>query len=442
MHLKDVFISHASEDKLEVARPLAALLIQLGLKVWLDEAELLLGDSLRRKIEHGLSTCRFGVVILSKSFFSKEWPQKELDALVAREDRNEKVILPVWHEVTSNDVRRHSLLLADRLGIGTDRGLVVVAGEIAKAVRPPVTSEPAQVEATQTDRSHPKPIDQLIVEWIDRVNEMHESGAEVSGLRTGFPDLDLLLGGFAPGQLYVVAARPSVGCTTLAINFIRHVAVAEGLPAVYFSLHSQSHEIITRLIAAHGRIDRWHLASARLNDQEWAGLSEAVTQVHAAPMYVDDTSPLSLSDINSRAEAVRQRAGAVGLVVVDSLDLVRDAENRPVEAGELQQLASVARRINCAMLVLCSVDRKVDIRVDKRPFVADLGRAAALEQIAAAVFLLYRDDYYNPHSSEAGTIDLIVARNRGGMTGTIRLAYSKETGRMDSLAFSADKTDA
>jgi replicative DNA helicase len=441
MHLKDVFISHASEDKLEVARPLAALLVQLGLRVWLDEAELLLGDSLRRKIEHGLSTCRFGVVILSKSFFSKEWPQKELDALVAREDGSEKVILPVWHEITASDVRRYSPLLADRLGINTDRGLAVVASEIARAVRPHAT-EPVQAEAAPAAHSHPKPIDQLIVEWIDRVNEIHESGAEVAGLRTGFHDLDLLLGGFSPGELYVMAARPSVGCTTLALNFTRHVTVAEGLPAVYYSLHSRSHEIITRLIAAHGRIDRWHLASARLTDQEWNGLSEAVTQVHSAPMYVDDTSPLSLAEIDSRTQALHQRTGAVGLVVIDSLDLVRDKGDQPIDASDLPQLASLARRINCAVLLLCSIDGVVDRRTDKRPSLTDMSHAASLEQIAAAIFLLYRDDHYNPHSSEAGTLDLIVARNRGGVTGTIRLAYSKETGRMDSLAFPAQENDA
>lgn len=434
MHMKDVFISHASEDKLEVARPLAALLVQLGLKVWLDETELVLGDSLRRKIDHGLATSRFGVVVLSKSFFSKEWTQKELDALVAREDGQEKVILPVWHEVTVSDVRRHSLLLADRLGISTERGLNLVAGEIAKAVRKETSHEPVQQEGLQPGQPGPKPINELLVEWIDRINDIHESGAEIAGLGTGFHDLNLMLGGFAPGEIYVLAARPSVGCTTLALNFTRNIAVAEGLPVVYFSLHARSHEIITRLISAHGRIDRWHLASARLTDQEWGNLSEAVTQVHTAPLYVDDTTPLSIQQIDERTNALVQKVGAIALIVVDSIDALHQKSDRPFGQTEFRELQSLARRVNCAVLVLGSVDSGVDKRIDKRPTADDIVDSAAIEQVATAILLLYRDDHYNPHSTEAGTIEVILAKNRGGVRGTMRVAYSKETGRMDSLA--------
>lgn len=432
--MKDVFISHASEDKLAVARPLAALLVQLGLKVWLDETELVLGDSLRRKIDHGLATSRFGVVILSKSFFSKEWPQKELDALVAREDGREKVILPVWHEITVSDIRRYSPLLADRLGISTDRGLSLVAGEVARAVRHEAPTELGQQGESGPERPSPKPIDELLVEWIDRLNDIHESGAEIAGLRTGFHDLNLLLGGFTPGEIYALAARPSVGCTTLALNFARHIAVTEGLPVAYFSLNARSHEIITRLIGAHGRINRWHLASARLTDQEWGNLSDAVTQVHTAPLYVDDTSPLSIPQIEERTLALVQKAGAIGLLVIDSLDALHGKNNQAFSQSDFRELQLLARKVNCAMLVLCSVDSVVDKRIDKRPTTADIANSAAIENAAAAILLLYRDDYYNPYSTEAGTIDVILAKNRGGVTGTIRLAYSKEAGRMDSLA--------
>jgi TIR domain len=131
----DVFISHASEDKLDVARPLASLLLQAGLTVWLDEAELVIGDSLRRKIDQGLASSRHGVVILSKAFFAKEWPQKELDALVAREGDSTSVILPVWHNISAKDIVAFSPILADRLSVRTDRGLQSVAASILQASR-------------------------------------------------------------------------------------------------------------------------------------------------------------------------------------------------------------------------------------------------------------------------------------------------------------------
>ena len=132
----DVFISHASEDKLSVALPLSEKLIQKGFRVWLDEHQLTLGDSLRRKIDEGLAKSRFGIVILSKSFFSKEWPQKELDALVAREDEKEKVILPIWHEVDQTFVKKYSPILADKFAVSTSYGLNKVATEIVLAIDP------------------------------------------------------------------------------------------------------------------------------------------------------------------------------------------------------------------------------------------------------------------------------------------------------------------
>ena len=167
MKQHDVFISHASEDKLDVARPLASLLVQAGLSVWLDESELTIGDSLRRKIDQGLVSCRFGLVILSKAFFAKEWPKKELDALVAREDGTDKILLPIWHNLELSDIRRLSPLLADRLGARTIDGLPSVAAAIVRAIRGPGQTPGApQISGLATSASRldgPKRIDQLVL---------------------------------------------------------------------------------------------------------------------------------------------------------------------------------------------------------------------------------------------------------------------------------------
>ena len=213
MRQYDVFISHASEDKLDVARPLASLLVQAGLSVWLDEFELTVGDSLRRKIDQGLASCRFGLVILSKAFFAKEWPQKELDALVAREDCTDKVLLPVWHNLESGDIRKLSPLLADRLGARTSDGLPFVAASIVRAivgVEHKLASLQTPPLANSAGGGGPKRIDQLVLQFIDRMTEASDSAGEVAGVRSGFIDFDRMLGGFGAGELYIVGPANSL----------------------------------------------------------------------------------------------------------------------------------------------------------------------------------------------------------------------------------------
>lgn len=437
----DVFISHASEDKTEVARPLATLLIQAGLSVWLDESELSLGDSLRRNIDHGLAASRFGVVILSKAFFSKEWPQKELDALVAREDGKSKVILPIWHNLTQRDVASYSPLLADRLGARTEQGLQSVVASILQAVRgtkgePAQQSQRTESPPTSTRRNAgPKRIDQLVKEFIDHVSGVIENNHEISGVPTGFHDLDRRIGGLAPGELYVLASRPAMGSTTLALNAAAHIAIPVGVPVLYFSPHARSDELLSRLIALTGRTDRRGLASGHLSDEEWARLADAVKTVHEAPMYLDDSTPLSVSDIVTRSREVKQSTGAIGLIAIDSFELLAASETPQASEGRIRQLRDLARELESPVLLLMSVPRLAEERADKRPIMRDLAFGEAIEQNACAVLFLYRDEYYRPDTLEPGIVELIVAQNRGGETGTIKLALMKSSGRMENLAY-------
>jgi KaiC/GvpD/RAD55 family RecA-like ATPase len=442
----DVFISHASEEKEDVARPLAALLIQLGLKVWLDEAELLLGDSLRRQIESGLTSSRFGLVILSKSFFAKEWPQKELDALVAREDGLEKVILPVWHNVSRSEVAKHSPLLADKLASNTDAGLTNVAAAVLKVAAPArdrsacPTESQSTTPAQKSKRHGPRSIDQLVVEFIDRVTQKHDDQIEVDGLRTGFHDLDRLTTGLQSGELYVVAARPSVGSTTFCLNIAHYVATEEGLPVLFFSSRAKASEIVNRLIASAGRIDRWHLATGRLIAEEWERLADAVEQVHKTALYVDDTTSMSVTSVIDGTIARRSELGALGLVVVDGFDgLSLDDEPRSEEIA-LRRLWELAREIQCPMILTMPVSRSAETRIDKRPILSDLSSSESLERIAAGVILLHRDDYYNRDSTHPGVVEVIVARNRGGLLGTINLAFIKPLARMDNIGIAPEET--
>ena len=202
MKQTDVFICHASEDKLDVARPLASLLIQAGLSVWFDESELTIGDRLRRKIDQGLASSRFGIVVLSKAFFAKDWPQNELDALVDREVGANKVVLPVWHNLDAADIRRQSPLLAGRLGARTSDGLPSVAASIVRAVggakhilESHETPSPGSIVG---GGAGPRRIDQLVLQFIHRMTEVSDSAGEIAGVRSGFFDFDRMLGGFSP----------------------------------------------------------------------------------------------------------------------------------------------------------------------------------------------------------------------------------------------------
>ena len=441
MKQHDVFISHASEDKLDVARPLASLLVQAGLSVWIDEAELTIGDSLRRKIDQGLASCRFGLVVLSKAFFSKEWPQKELDALIAREDGAEKVLLPVWHNIEAGEIRKLSPLLADRFGVRTSGGLPAVAASVIRAVvgaKSP--AEPPHV--ANRAGAGPKRIDQLVLQFIDRITETSDSASEIAGIRSGFSDVDRLLGGFGPGELYVCAARPSMGCSTFALNTAAHIAINEGLPVLYFSSQASSQDILDHLIASTGRIDRGRLAVGKLSDDEWKRLTDATTAVHEAPLYVDDSMRLTVDHVVENARAVAKEAGALGFLVVDSLQTLAPLATIS-EDDILRTLRQLARELRCPVLLLMSVSRSAEARNDKRPTAADLSCRDGIENFASAVIYLYRDDYYNRESTNPGILELIVGRNRGGVVGTVRLAFMKPIGRIENLTHeSSRRSDA
>lgn len=449
MNQYDVFISHASEDKLDVVRPLASLLLQAGLSVWIDEAELVLGDSLRRKIEQGLVRSSFGVVVLSRAFFAKEWPQKELDALVAREEGQESVILPVWHHLSASDVRIYSPLLADRLGTRTDLGLQTVAGAIVRAVRSRRSCSDGAAEQS-VDRSvagvrpadqnqrlsvgGPKRIDQLIVEFIDRVAEASDCDSEVVGVRTGFSDLDRLLSGLKPGRLYVVAARPSMGSTTFALNVVAHVATVEQLPVVYFSPLVSNQDLLNRLIASVGRIDRRRLTVGQLSDEEWKRLPEATKMIHGAPLYIDDTAPMTIEHIIHHSRATKINAGAVGLVVIDCFETLAPQQSQSkIEYPRL--LNQLARELHCPVMLLVTASHAVDIQGDRHPSETDLPVREAIEQFATTILYLYRDDYYNQYSTVPGLVEVIVGRNRDGFIGRIHLSLMKAIGRMENITY-------
>jgi replicative DNA helicase len=288
-------------------------------------------------------------------------------------------------------------------------------------------------------------MDQLVVQLIDRVTELHENGAEeVTGIRTGFYDLDRLTAGLQKGDLIVLAARPSMGKTAFALNIAENVAVQEGLPVAVFSMEMGASQLALRMVGSLGQIDQSHLRTGKLGDDEWGRLSEAVDKLKNAKVFIDETPALNSAELRARARRqARQFGGTLGLVVVDYLQLMSGSssneENRATELGEISRgLKALAKELQCPVIALSQLNRSVESRNDKRPMMSDLRESGAIEQDADIIMFIYRDDYYNKESKEGGVAEIIIAKQRNGPVDTVKLTFLKPMTSFKNLAPSGD----
>jgi replicative DNA helicase len=287
-------------------------------------------------------------------------------------------------------------------------------------------------------------MDKLVVELIDRVTELHENGAEeVTGVRTGFYDLDRYTAGLQKGDLIVLAARPSMGKTALALNIAEHVAVREELPVLVFSMEMGAAQLAVRMVGSLGRIDQQHLRTGALRDDEWTRLTEAVDQLGKVSLFIDETAALNPAELRARSRRMaRQFGGTLGLIVVDYLQLMSGSagseENRATELGEISRgLKALAKELQCPVIALSQLNRSVETRNDKRPLMSDLRESGAIEQDADVIMFIYRDDYYNKESKEPGVAEIILGKQRNGPVGTLKLTFMKPLTRFDNLAAGA-----
>jgi len=283
-------------------------------------------------------------------------------------------------------------------------------------------------------------IGHLAVQLIDRVTALHESGAQdVTGVRSGFYDLDRMTAGLQPGDLLVLAARPSMGKTALALNIAEHVAVDDGRPVLVFSMEMSAAQLALRMVGSLGRIDQTHLRTGRLRDDEWGRLSEAVERLGRARLFIDETAALTPAELRARARRQARACGGLGLVVVDYLQLMSGSssgeENRATEIGEISRgLKALAKELQCPVLALSQLNRSVESRTDKRPLMSDLRESGAIEQDADVILFIYRDDYYNKESKEPGVAEVILAKQRNGPVGTVKLGFQRMHTKFENLA--------
>lgn len=272
-------------------------------------------------------------------------------------------------------------------------------------------------------------IGSLLKDAFARVATRHEQGVDVTGTPTGFVDLDRLTSGLQPGNLVVLAARPSMGKSALALAISANLAVRTDTPVAVFTLEMSNEEVMQRLMCSEARIDSLRLRNGRLSIEEWARLTNACDRLSTAPLYVDDAGSLSMVEIRSKARRIKAAEPGLGLVIVDYLQLVTSgqrAESRVQDVSQISRsLKMLAGDLKVPVLALSQLSRAVESRHDRRPVLSDLRESGAIEQDADLVMFVYRDDYYDEDSEHQGIAEIILAKHRNGPTGTEKLSFQK-----------------
>ena len=285
-------------------------------------------------------------------------------------------------------------------------------------------------------------VNALLKETLDRIEKLNQSDKDITGLTTGFKELDKWTSGWQAGDMVVIAARPSMGKTTLAMNAVENALLyGEGKPVLVFSLEMPAESLVMRMLSSLGKIDQNRIRSGKLEQQEWEKLSAAVTKLKDKPLWIDDTPGISPAELRGRVRRYCKDHGEPGLIMVDYLQLMRGSssggnENRTNEVSEISRsLKAVAREFSCPVLVLSQLSRAPEQRPNKRPINSDLRESGAIEQDADVILFIYRDEVYNEESPDKGTAEIIIGKQRNGPIGTVRLAFQGKYTRFENLAF-------
>jgi replicative DNA helicase len=350
---------------------------------------------------------------------------------------------------SASNIRRYAEIVRERSVL---RKLVTASDEISTSAFNPKGRPVANIldeaeqkifnigeEGARTKQGF-QSMDTLVVDLLDRVQEMADNPNDVTGVPTGFYDLDRMTAGFQAGDMIVLAARPSMGKTALAINIAEHVALNEGLPVAVFSMEMGAAQLAVRIVGSIGRIDQGHLRTGKLTDEEWPRLTEAIEKLRTISLHIDESAGLTSSELRANARRLSRQCGKLGLIVVDYLQLMSgsggDGENRATELGEISRgLKMLARELQCPVIALSQLNRSVEQRPDKRPMMSDLRESGAIEQDADIIMFIYRDEYYTKDAcKEPGVAEVIIAKQRNGPTGVVKLAFLNSITKFESLA--------
>ena len=265
-----------------------------------------------------------------------------------------------------------------------------------------------------------------------------DSTSDITGVPTGFVDLDRMTSGLQAGDMIVIAGRPSMGKTAFALNIAEHVGVELRQPVAIFSLEMSGPQLASRFLSSVGRIDQSKLRTGRLTDEEWGRLTVALGKLHEAPIHIDETGAINSTDLRARARRLHRQFGKLGLIVIDYLQLMSSngyGENRATEISEISRsIKALAKELQVPIIALSQLSRKVEERIDKRPLMSDLRESGAIEQDADIIMMMYREEYYKPDTPDKGTAEVIIGKHRNGPVGTAKMTFIGEYTRFENYA--------
>ncbi|MDX3773136.1 replicative DNA helicase [Chromatiaceae bacterium AAb-1] len=332
------------------------------------------------------------------------------------------------------------------------RDMIAVAHDIADAGYDPQGRNSAELldfaetkvfkiaEQRANANEGPEPVNTILAKTIEKIDALFRTPHDgVTGVSTGYVDLDKMTSGLQPSDLIIVAARPSMGKTTFAMNLCEHAAITSDKPVLIFSLEMPSEQIMMRMLASLGRINQTKIRTGQLEDEDWARLSSAIELLNAkGKMYIDDASGLTPTEVRSRARRVAREHGGLSMIMVDYLQLMTVpgmSENRTLEIAEISRsLKALAKELKVPVVALSQLNRSLEQRADKRPVNSDLRESGSIEQDADLIMFIYRDEVYHDDSADKGTAEIIIGKQRNGPIGRVRLTFHGHYSRFDNYA--------
>jgi replicative DNA helicase len=349
------------------------------------------------------------------------------------------------------NIRRYGEIVRER---SIMRKLAEVGSDIASSAYNPTGRDAAQLldeaeskvfeiaEAGSKGKQGFLPMPPLLTQVVERIETLYarDNTSDVTGIATGFTDLDRKTSGLHPGDLVIIAGRPSMGKTALAINIAENVAMDSKLPVAIFSMEMGATQLVMRMIGSVGKLNQQDLRTGKLQDDDWGRLTQALGKLNDAPIYIDESAALSSLDLRARSRRLHRQNNGLGLIVVDYLQLMssnvgKASENRATEISEISRsLKALAKELQVPVIALSQLNRSLEQRTDKRPVMSDLRESGAIEQDADLILFIYRDEVYNSDSPSQGKAEIIIGKQRNGPIGKVELAFRGEYTRFDNLA--------
>ncbi|MEY4769033.1 MAG: replicative helicase [Pseudomonadota bacterium] len=282
-----------------------------------------------------------------------------------------------------------------------------------------------------------KPVQSLLSTTVNKIHELFEHKSHITGMSTGFTDFDHMTSGLQPSDLIIIAGRPSMGKTSLAMNIAESVAIGHKAPVAIFSLEMSAESLMMRLLSSLGRIDQLNIRTGKLSDEDWPRLNSAVNILQESQLFIDDTPGLTPTELSAKARRLAREKGGLGLIVVDYLQLMQSpasGDNRVQQISDISRsLKGLAKELHVPLIALSQLNRNLEQRPNKRPMMADLRESGSIEQDADLIAFVYRDEVYNPDSPDKGTAEIIIGKQRNGPIGTVRVTFLGQFTRFESF---------